>query len=81
MDKLVRGDKVKRSAYALRPEWEYYLGLGDYTRKNAAKRAHDRKAAQQGTVIKVEGSKVEVRWADGTMSQCLDYMVEDAEGF
>ncbi len=88
------GDRVKYSGSALERDRQYYLGLGDYTRKNAAKDAYETKLAQRGTVTDVShinatgvlshAAGVEVKWDDNypsgqsRMSQTMDHMLEKA---
>ncbi len=69
------GQRVKPSREALEPSRMFWLGLGDYTRKNAAKRALDTEAARRGTVVEItpntSGGNVPgavVKWDDGRTS-------------
>lgn len=80
------GDKVKHSGYAIRPKRDYWLSLGDYSRKQSAKDALDRFEAERGTIIELleaDASRgvakgVRVQWDNGGESKCLPYMVEVA---
>ena len=73
------GDRVKPSGYAVRPRWDWYLGLGDYTRKNEARRAYDAELAKRGTVVEaLPNGGLAVRWDNGPTSRCLAYRVERA---
>lgn len=88
------GDRVKYSGSALERDRQYYLGLGDYSRKNAAKAAYEAKAAMRGTVTDVShvnktgnlshGAGAEVKWdnpwpsGQPRMSQTMDHMLEKA---
>jgi hypothetical protein len=53
---------------------DYWLGLGDYTRKNTAKVELDRLLAKRGTVTSVDvapsgnAQTCEILWDDGTRS-------------
>ncbi len=89
------GDRVKYSGYALERDRQYYLGLGDYSRKNAAKEFYENKLAQRGTVTDVShvnttgllshSAGAEVKWDDtyasgqARMSQSMDHMLEKAK--
>ena len=75
------GDKVKWSEYALRPLRDYWLCLGSNPAKSRAREEYDRKRERRGTVLAVGANKwsnhvADVRWDDGSVSHCLDYMVE-----
>ena len=80
-------DRVKQSAYALRSKRDYWLGLGDYTRKQAAKASLDKAIAERGTVIGLleadfsrgTADGLRVQWDNGAESRCLPGMVEIAE--
>lgn len=86
MSSLTVGTRVKPSAYSLRDKWNYYLGLGDYTRKNRAREVYDMAAAERGTVTEVHAPSGElnraacntytVKWDSGRTAQCMPYMVE-----
>lgn len=59
----------------IRSAHEYYHGLGDYTRKNAAKRELERLEALQGTLVELleprpmtTAWRAVVNWQDGTTS-------------
>lgn len=73
---LAIGNTVKKSGYALKPARDYWLGCGDYTRKNRAKEALDKATALRGIVTEISKGGCKVTWNDGTESNCLDYMVE-----
>jgi hypothetical protein len=71
------GDAVcyARHSSTLRAAWEWYLGLGDSTRKSAAKREHERLAARRGTVLELTEPRpsttawgIRVLWDDGSTS-------------
>jgi hypothetical protein len=88
------GDRVKYSGSALESSRQYYLGLGDYSRKNAAKADYEKKLAMRGTVTDVShinatgnlshSGGAEVKWDDNYpsgqphMSQTMDHMLEKA---
>lgn len=77
-------DRVKPSGHALRSKRDYWLSLGDYTRKQRAKEALDREASRRGTVVELlpadtsrgVAAGLRVAWDDGSESRCLPYMVE-----
>lgn len=53
MSALKPGDRVRYSAYALRSDRDYWLGLGQYAAKARAKEQLDAKAARRGTVTAI----------------------------
>lgn len=91
MSKLTQikvGNKVKQSDYALRSKRDDWLSQGDYTRKNAAKTAYDRAAAERGVVVEIlptdfsrgVAAGLRVQWESGVESRCLPGMVEVVKG-
>jgi hypothetical protein len=68
-------DQVRYSGTALRPQRDYWLGLGDYRRKNAAKADLDAKAARRGTIRELVTGKfctfARVDWHDGGESETM----------
>jgi hypothetical protein len=76
MTTMHTGDRVRYSGYALQAPRDYWLSLGDYRRKSAAKAAYDAQVALRGTVLETDGQSVRVRWDNGSESQCLTYRVE-----
>lgn len=72
------GDVVKHSGYAIKPKRDYWLGCGRYDQKNRAKEWLDNFVAERGTVIEAQDGKAKVQWDNGTISHCLDYMIEMA---
>ena len=72
------GDRVKLSEYALRSARVWWESVGDYPRKQAARRYLDAQIARRGTVAGVKGSAITVVWDDGTTSHSLGYRLEHA---
>jgi hypothetical protein len=80
------GDKVKKSAQALRSKRDYWLAQGDPRRKSQAKEWLDAAMAERGMVAEIltgdsgRGSLPGLRivWDNGSESKCLPYMVEAA---
>ena len=78
------GDKVRHSGYAIRPKRDYWLSLGDYSRKERAKDALDAFIAERGTITELlpadpsrgVAKGLRVQWDNGSESKCLPYMVE-----
>lgn len=80
-------DRVRHSASAIRPKRDYWLSLGDYSRKQRAKDWLDSFIAERGTIVELlpaDDSRgvakgVRVQWDNGSESRCLPYMVEVAD--
>ena len=72
-------DRVKRSEYTLRSHRDYWNRWGRYDEKAAAKRRLDKEMAKRGTVTKVEGKVVHVKWDDNTVSYGFDYLLAPAK--
>jgi hypothetical protein len=78
------GNTVRKSGYALKSARDYWLLQGEYSRKQRAKEQFDALAAMRGTVIEILAGDpkrwvspgLKIQWSNGTVSQCLDYMVE-----
>ena len=73
------GDRVKLSDYALESARVWWLSVGDYPRKQAARRYLDSQLARRGTVAGVKDNAVTVVWDDGTTSHSLDYRLEHVD--
>ena len=75
------GNKVKYSEYATRKHLDYYLSLGDYSRKNRAKEYYEEQCAKRGVItgiISTCGEAYVIKWNDGVVSKTAGYMVEKA---
>jgi hypothetical protein len=76
------GDRVRQSGRSLESSRMYYLGLGDYTRKNAAKADYERQRDRRGTVVAcgTNGYAVGavVKWDDGAVSESMQHRLEKA---
>lgn len=70
------GDRVKLSGYALQSARDWWLGLGDYTRKQAARKYLDDQMARRGVVASAKDHTITVVWDDGIVTHSLDYRVE-----
>ena len=73
------GTRVRYSGCALQADKDYWLGLGDYTLKNRAKRYWEARVALRGTVLSVKGPAVTVAWDDGSRSESLSYRLMEAK--
>jgi hypothetical protein len=76
------GDRVKHSAIAIRPKRDYWLGCGRAQQKSAAEEALNAAIAARGTLLDVAKNKygatvARVQWDSGTITDCLEYMVEE----
>lgn len=75
------GDRIKPSAYAIRPKKDWWLQQGRSDLKSAAKRVVEAEIARRGVVLssgptKYTPEEVHYRWDDGQEGKCLSYMVE-----
>lgn len=79
MANLTVGTRVRHSGYVLRGKRDYWNQCGREPMKSGAKRALDAAIAERGTITEVLHNGYRVQWDNGSVSQCLSYLVEKAE--
>ena len=73
---LAIGTRVRRSDYALIDKRNYML---DHPHQYRAKVWYETAAAERGTVTDLLPSGYQIGWDGGSISRCLDYMVESVQ--
>lgn len=82
------GDRVKHSGTVIMRKRDYWNSCGREPMKSGARRALDAAIAERGTVTAIlPGDRargvspgLEVTWDGGSVSHCLSYLLEKAEG-
>ena len=81
---MIVGTRIKKSGYSLRGKRDYWQSLGREPAKSNAKQAYENAQAERGTIsaiLNADRSKgisagLEITWDNGSISKCLNYMIE-----
>lgn len=72
------GDRVRYSGYVTNRARDYWNNCGREPQKSGAKKELDRLVALRGTVMEILDPGLTVKWDNGSVSNCLSYIVEPA---
>lgn len=86
MARFTVGQRVRHSGRVIQGKRDYWNNCGREPFKSSAKAALDKAIAERGTVTAIlQGDKergvspgIEVTWDSGSISRCLDYIVDPA---
>lgn len=69
-------DKLR---FLLTGERDWWLQCGREPMKTGAREALNKAIAQRGTIVETDSTGVRVQWDNGSVSDCLSYMVTKAD--
>ena len=87
MSRFTVGQRVRHSAHVLARKRDYWNSCGREPMKSGAKTALDKAIAERGTVTAILAGDsergvspgIEVTWDFGSVSRCLDYLVNSVD--